>query len=608
MKRIRGRFVFFLVWGLLLLPVDGVLAYARSLILTPGGVVRLLVGEEGVIRMGPMAEEGVSVTCVVQGKAVTQVAKEKVSCREIVFRFRAVEPGEALILEKISKNGKKGLWERIRRFHVRVYTPEGVSPIPLNLIAAHPDRYAGKFVLVSGICRGWGFPSKAKALWGAMVTRSDWIIEDATGAAYVTGLLQVKKGRTVRVICQVITRPGGTWTLFGRRILTSAPKDRGVEAVVRGNNTFALKLFYRLTRAKGKAGRNIFFSPFSISDALAMTYAGARGETARQMAEVLRFTLPQKAFHAAFSALIRKIRAGVKGGSCTLRIANALWGQKGYGFLPGFVRLVDRDYGGGFFTVDFAGRTEETRVRINRWVEKQTENKIRNLIQKGDITALTRLVLTNAIYFKGSWASPFEKKATEPRPFHPVPGKGVSVPMMYQRGSFPYAEEGAFKVLELPYAGGELSMLILLPDAPSTLGGLERTLTAKKIRDLRKSLRKREVAVYLPRFKLKMKVYLSRILAGMGMPDAFSNRADFTGISGNRELEISKVIHQAYVDVNERGTEAAAATAVAIRLKAVMRAWIFKADHPFIFIILHRGTGSILFMGEVRNPQPAKKA
>ncbi len=376
----------------------------------------------------------------------------------------------------------------------------------------------------------------------------------------------------------------------------------GLHAIVRGNNAFALDLFSEIAGEKDEAERNIFFSPFSISDALAMTFAGARGETEKQMVKVLHFTLPQKVFHPTFSRLINTMQALSKEKSTRLLIANALWGQKDYKFLPGFVGLINHFYGGGFFPVDYIRHTEETRKRINRWVEEKTSDKIKNLLHRGDIDSSTRLVLTNAIYFKGKWASQFRKKNTRTMPFHESPAKLEKVDMMFQEGRFPYLEEQNLQVLELPYVGSTLSMVVFLPSKTLGLKKFEKGLNEKKVRDLLSSLRKREVTVYLPRFKLKTRYLLAQTLSKMGMPDAFSNKADFSGMTGKKDLKISRVIHQAYVEVNEEGTEAAASTGVVMRLKAVMRHPVFRADHPFIFMIIHKETGSILFMGRVMNP------
>ncbi len=374
-----------------------------------------------------------------------------------------------------------------------------------------------------------------------------------------------------------------------------------VSIVARSVNEFAFDLYKRLS--SDDEGKNIFFSPFSISDALAMTYAGARGVTEQQMAKVLHFSLSQGKLHPAFSSLIERLGKNTPKKGATLRIANALWGQSGYPFLQSFKTLVDKYYGGGFHEVDFAGDPEKARGRINTWIEEKTEEKIRNLIARGDINELTRLVLTNAIYFKGAWTSRFKEENTRLMPFYVSPQKTTKVPMMFQERKFPYFENHKLQVLELPYAGGNLAMILLLPVEKNGLVELETHLSEKALNRWRARLRERKVKVYLPRFKLETKCYLGRSLARMGMPNAFTNKADFSGMTGHKELKISKVIHQAYVDVNEEGTEAAAATAVVIRLKAVRRLPSFKADHPFVFLIVHKKTGVILFMGALKDPK-----
>ncbi len=573
---------------------------SRPIVLTPNMMTLMLVGDETKIQTGPLHKNINYVKCVVRGKAVFFTGKSGTPPSGYSFRFKAAKPGDAVILEKTSKFGKKGENVEIKKFKVKVFAISDIPKAPLSSIAEHPGKYAGGFILISGVSRGWGRPVKAEKVWGTMITRSDWIIEDDSGAAYVSGIPRVEKGKTVNIICRVLVRPNGAWALMGHRILTGTNHAKGIKVAARDNNQFALDLYKKLSKTRG----NIFFSPFSISDALAMTYAGARGNTEKQMAQALHFTLPQKELHPAFSELITSIQDGAEGKSCKLRIANALWGQKDYRFLPAFVELINRYYGGGFFTVDFKKHAEETRKRINRWVEDKTEDKIKNLIQKGDIDSLTRLVLTNAIYFKGKWASQFKKKDTKTMPFHVSPKESVQVPMMFQEGQFPYYETMSrdLQVLELPYAGDTLSMVVFLPSRAQGLERFEQGLTPKKMRKLLASLRKRKVMVYLPRFKLKTRYYMGRMLSEMGMPDAFSNRADFSGMTGNKELKISKIIHQAYVDVNEEGTEAAAATAVVMRMKAIMRIPVFRADHPFIFMIIHKKSGSILFMGRMVKP------
>lgn len=381
-----------------------------------------------------------------------------------------------------------------------------------------------------------------------------------------------------------------------------------VKAVVAGNSEFVLDLYAKLKddpKIRG-AGGNLFFSPYSISTALAMTWAGARGETEKQMAEVLHFTLPQNRLHPAFGALENRLNAAGKKGGYELNVASALWGQRGYDFLQEFLELTRKNYGAGLRDVDFAKKTEKTRRTINAWVEKQTKDKIKELIKPGVLDSLTRLVLTNAIYFKGDWAIQFDKKDTRDAPFTVTPGQKVKVPMMYLKADFKYWADSRLQVLELPYKSDELGMVVLLPRKIDGLAELEKSLTSKNLEQWLAKLQKQEVVVYLPRFKLLSEFSMAELLGAMGMKDAFSAEADFSAMTGKKELFISAVLHKAFVKVNEEGTEAAAATGVAMRLTAVRRTPVFRADHPFVFMIKDNRSGSILFMGRVTNPGQAK--
>ena len=370
-----------------------------------------------------------------------------------------------------------------------------------------------------------------------------------------------------------------------------------LRAVVYGNSEFAVEM-YKKVSAAGEAG-NIFFSPLSISTALSMTYAGARGETARQMADTLRFKLAAPDQHAAFGALAAALKPDNK--NYRLEISNALWGQQGYAFQPEFIELVKKYYAGGFNTVDFAGATEASRLTINRWVEQKTADKIKDLLTKGSLTELTRLVLTNAIYFKGDWATKFKPELTKPMPFNLSTDQTVDVPMMRQTGDFLFSENEDVKVLELPYVGKDLSMVLLLPK--TNMAEMDAKLDAARLAEWTGQVTEREVDIYLPKFKFETKYELQDLLSGMGMVDAFAlPPADFSGISGQKDLYITKVIHQAIIEVNEEGSEAAAATAVIMGVKAVLHKPVFKADQPFLFLIRHNETGSILFMGRVNNP------
>ena len=386
------------------------------------------------------------------------------------------------------------------------------------------------------------------------------------------------------------------------------PLKADTAAVVAGNSEFALELYAKLNddpSIKAEGG-NLFFSPYSISTALAMTWAGAGGQTEKQMAEVLHFSLPQERLHQAFGTLEKQLNAGGKKRGYQLSVANALWGQKGYGFLKEFLDLTKKNYGAGLREVDFINpvQREKTRKTINKWVEKKTKKKIKELIQPGIFNELTRLVLTNAIYFKGDWAIEFDKKNTSDAPFMISADKKVIVPMMHREDRFTYAETPDLQILELPYKNEDLSMIVLLPKKVDGLAALEKSLAVKNLNTWMGALRKRQVIVYLPRFKMTIgPLELKDILKSMGMKDAFSMAADFSGMDGTKMLFISNVLHKAFVAVDEKGTEAAAATAVIVTLKAAPTApTVFRADHPFVFIIKDNRSGSILFMGKLVKP------
>ena len=373
---------------------------------------------------------------------------------------------------------------------------------------------------------------------------------------------------------------------------------REAMAVARGNTSFALDLYQQLRHNAG----NLFFSPYSISTALAMTYAGARGDTATQMAQTLHFPLAGERLHEAFAALGRLLNAVQERGDVLLSVANALWPQAGYHFLASFLDLVKRFYGLSITPLDFA-EPDKARAQINAWVEEETGDKIKELIRPGMLDSLTRLVLTNAIYFKGNWAHPFDRAKTKQAPFWLTAKRAVDVPMMAQKQDFEYAETAELQMLSLPYVGGALSMVLLLPREMDGLARLEDALTTENLKAWGRYLSSREVEVFLPRFELGSTFNLSGVLTGMGMRDAFGEEADFSGMTGGRDLYISEVVHKAYVAVNEEGTEAAAATAVLMARMALPPCpATFKADHPFIFLIRDNFVGGILFLGRVVAP------
>jgi len=373
----------------------------------------------------------------------------------------------------------------------------------------------------------------------------------------------------------------------------------GAQQLVEGNTTFALDLFKKLSEQKG----NLFFSPYSISTALAITYAGARGVTAKQMAAVLSFSEDQDQPHAPLGQLQTELNEEQERGDVQLNIANALWGGEKYSFLKDFLDLTNKYYKASLFQVDFIHAFEQARKQINKWVEEKTNNKIQDLIQPGSLNPLTRLVLTNAIYFKGNWKSQFKESETKEDKFWLTRGTSVTVPLMYQKGDFRFAKNESMQLIELPYAGDNLSMIVLLPNKVDGLPAIEKSLTQDQVASWLKLLKKRELRVFLPKFKITSEFSLAGILGAMGMPDAFNTKADFSGMTGNKELFISAVMHKAFVDVNEEGTEAAAATAVTMQLLSYNDPPPeFRADHPFLFLIRHNPSGSILFMGRIINP------
>ena len=385
------------------------------------------------------------------------------------------------------------------------------------------------------------------------------------------------------------------------------PED--TRTVSEANNRFAFSLYSRLVREKEYSGSNLFFSPFSLSSAMALTCEGARGRTADEIRSVFFFPDNTTALRGGFSGM----NAAVNGGDpkYTLRTANALWAEKTYPFLSDYVSTASRYYGARTTNLDFISHPEDSRVTINSWVENQTEDRIKDLIPGGAIDPATRLVITNAIYFKGSWVKQFDRNRTTDMDFRTGAGTTVKVPMMQRtdEGSvYLYAENNNLQMLSIPYdhsTGRNLSMVILLPKIDA-LTETEASLNAGSLAALQQSAGTRRVMVYFPKFTLNTRYSLPAVLSAMGMPTAFTPSADFSGMDGTKNLLISDVIHQAFVEVNEEGTEAAAATAVVMKLAAAPvnpePVPVFRADHPFIFIIQDDETGAILFMGRVVNP------
>ncbi len=368
-----------------------------------------------------------------------------------------------------------------------------------------------------------------------------------------------------------------------------------LQSVVNGNNKFAFQLYANI-----KDSGNLFYSSFSISTALAMTYAGARGETEKQMSRTMDFNPAQSIFNNGYKNLLEKIKSDTVGG-VILDIANSLWAEQSCKFLKTYIDITNSDYMSELKKADFVH--DDNRVKavkeINEWVEQKTENKINNVVDHLDAT--TRLLLINAIYFKGKWKHQFPKNDTREQFFNSGNGAKVSAMFMHLKNSFNYCENTFVKAISIPYIGDKTSMIAFLPNSSNNIKQLEDSLTYSFYLKTLRLLKPEEVFLSIPKFKMTKKIDLSGALSKMGMPIAFGDNADFSGMS-NEQLKINKVLHEAYVDVSEEGTEAAAATVVEVGATSVEPLPFFNADHPFIFFIIDNQSGSVLFMGKVMNP------
>jgi len=369
-----------------------------------------------------------------------------------------------------------------------------------------------------------------------------------------------------------------------------------VNPMISAGNAFSFDLYKQLSKESG----NVFFSPYSITVALAMTHEGARGATAREMEKTLH--LPSDAaMSREFFANDTK-RLGTELG---VDLANAFWAQSDYKFLADYKGTLDKYYQAAAYNANFKTAADKARLEINGWTQEKTHGKIKDLFPLNSLNSLTRLVLVDAVYFKGNWETQFDKSLTSEEDFNVTAKDKVKVGMMKRSGSnskFNFYETVDLQMLEMPYKGGKLSMLLLLPPQGG-LKKLETQLSPEQLDAWKKGLYNRRVDVFLPKFILTAKYMLPDTLAKMGMPTAFTDSADFSGMDGTKNLYIQKVVHQGFVEVNEEGTEAAAATGVAMGLKSMpMAAPKFRADHPFIFLIQERETGKIIFMGRVEKP------
>jgi serpin B len=390
------------------------------------------------------------------------------------------------------------------------------------------------------------------------------------------------------------------------RIESPVVSESALTTLTEGNTDFALNLYRQLKDDDG----NIFFSPFSVSMALAMVYAGARGATETEMADTMHFGLPQSELHPAFNKLDSELNSRGEGAQgkddkgFRLNIVNAIWGQEGFDFLQGFLDTLAENYGAGMRLLDFIANPEQCRQIINKWVSDQTEDRIKDLIPEGLIDKNTRLVLTNAIYFNAAWLNQFEEGATREGDFHLLNGSTASVDMMHQTEHMGYTSGDGYEAVELPYDGDELSMIIMVPDE-GQFEQFEDTINAGFLNTVIHGIADRNVSLALPKYEFESEFNLNDAMKSMGMSEAFSQSADFSGMTGKRDLYISDIVHKAFVSVDENGTEAAAATAVIMRLTAAPGGETITVtiDRPFIFLIRDIPTDTILFMGRVVNPQ-----
>jgi len=401
------------------------------------------------------------------------------------------------------------------------------------------------------------------------------------------------------------TPVGGNMTLFETPATTTITSGT---SIADSNNRFSAALYRTITNGDTNTGDNVFFSPFSISSALAITYEGARGTTAEEIRSVFFFPSNETVLRQGFAVTNAAINQGNAG--YTLSTANALWAEKTFAFLPDYTSIAEQYYSANTTNLDFIGQADASHQTINAWVAERTNNKILNLLPQGSISPATRLVITNAVYFKGTWEKQFDPNLTTNAPFTKPDGTIVTASMMQQTDEaavYPYTETSDLQMLTLPYTatnGTGLSMVILLPKG-NNLSTIDSYLDPANLSALEQSASSRRVMVYIPRFKIESQYSLKDTLSTMGMPTAFSTTADFSGMDGKQDLYISDVIHKAYIEVNEQGTEAAAATGVVMEAAAVypeVPPTVFRADHPFLFLIQDNNTGIILFEGVVMDP------
>ena len=394
-----------------------------------------------------------------------------------------------------------------------------------------------------------------------------------------------------------------------QRVIAPNVSDADKAALASGNSAFAFDLYRRLQNDPALNGENIFFSPLSISVALAMTYAGANGPTASEMAGALRFALPSKQLHPAFGWLDLELMSrgqgalGKDGQPFRLSVSNSLWGDRLSKFETPFLDTLAQYYGAGINLVDFRAAPDPSRTRINDWVAEKTEQRIKDLIPQGSVTNATRLVLTNAIYFNAAWQSKFLKQGTVKAPFTRLDGAAITVDMMSQDARLRYTAGPDYQAVELPYDGGELGMLIILP-AAGRFVLVDQAFDTAALNTVLGALGSQNLRLGVPKFRVEGGFSVKAAMQALGMQTAFTDRADFTGISGTEALLIQDIFHKSFADIDENGTEAAAATGVLVGTTSIpVTPTVFRVDRPFLFFILDKKTGTIVFLGRLLSPK-----
>lgn len=394
---------------------------------------------------------------------------------------------------------------------------------------------------------------------------------------------------------------------FNNKGITMSQQDNTGCSIPEANNNFAFELYKQVNKPEN----NILFSPYSIESAFAMVYAGAESNTKKEFQSVFHFPSDKITLNKSFSELNNQLNDSERKDFYNLSIANSLWIEKTYPLLPQYLNIIKQYYEAAIQNVDFVGNKMAAVTEINRWVNEKTHSKIPSILKPSDVDSSTALVLVNAVYFKAFWQSKFTKYNTNAMPFRVSAQNTMQTDMMYQEKNFNYNENETVQYVELPYSFNLSSMVIVLPKQVNGLQNLEESINAQYLEKLHTGVTKKRVQLYLPKFKFDSAFQLNDSLKALGLVDAFTSKADFAGISAKKDLFISKAIHKAFIEVNEDGTEAAAATAISMARGAMPPVYdkpvVFKADHPFMFFIIHNQSKAILFMGKVLKPDNAGK-